>query len=121
MYTSVRKNIANKSYILSRLLVYRLYIEKRGKWNERERKIVTVEMKTHFFLEASDLRAICTVDGGARAQWTQPLGTGAEGPYRYNIMCVYFSPAAAERKVCETMGIRGPERYAVSGHGKELC
>lgn len=88
----MRKNIANKSYILSRLLVYRLYIEKRGKWNERERKIVTVEMKTHFFLEASDLRAICTVDGGARAR----SGLSHLEPVRRGrtdiILCACISP-----------------------------
>lgn len=80
-----------------------------------EREIVTVEMKTHFFLEASDLRAICT-DGGDGA-YIQTVGTGGAVPIRERARARASSPAACD-KYTAAMGIRGPERYAVSGHGK---
>lgn len=104
-------------------------------------------MKTHFFfffpLEASDLWAIRTLSQRSnRARYIninilyifiQPVGT--RGPYRCSLARARApSPRRINRRRANggrkcliprararTTGIRGPERYAASGHGKELC
>jgi len=75
-------------------------------------------MKTHFFLEASDLRAICT-DGGDGA-YIQTVGTGGAVPIRERARA-RASPPAARDKLWRwwEFVVRKGMRYPVTG--KELC
>jgi len=70
-----------------------------------------------------------------RAVHVQPVGTGGALPMRsarrVRVCTSYSAPLLLRRppygkcpahtRYVRTMGIHGPERYAVSGHGKELC